>query len=44
MSNGRYPTVLIAEKPLPFGAKTMGRVDEKILLYAVENRLGGMEH
>ncbi|CAH3104229.1 unnamed protein product, partial [Pocillopora meandrina] len=44
MSNGRYPTVLIAEEPLSFGAKNMGRVDEKILLCAVENRLGGMEH
>ena len=44
MSNGRYPTVLIAEEPLSFGAKNMGRVDENILLCAVENRLGGMKH
>ena len=44
MSNGRYPTVSIAEQPLSFGAKTIGRVDEKILLCALENRLGGMEH
>ena len=47
MSNGRHPTVLIAqdiEEPWSLGAKNMGRVDEKLVLCAVENRLGDVEH
>ena len=47
MSNGRHPTVLIAqdiEEPWSLGAKNMGKVDEKLVLCAVENRLGDVEH
>ena len=47
MSNGRHPTVLITqdiEEPWSLGAKNMGRVDEKLVLCAVENRLGDVEH
>ena len=46
MNNGRYPTVVIAQdtkEPLSLWAKNAERVDEKLRLCAVGNRLGDME-